>query len=985
MSVPIVPTANPGTYTSFGKRVGQQFSKTFKVEQSKALYSGISAQGKELHKELAARGKEFSTQGKQLHKELAAGVKEETKALGLTDKRGMAQRARARETLKLTNASKDANEKLALANARAERAPAYSTKKLHDEIKAKERVDFLQGSTRDKKGFETSNGSPKQILHAQSKHELAKKDYLLSVQQEKQAVSTAKKAEEAAKKADRAVARNVEANKLSTRFARSATQQTAKLGQATQRLAAQRFRDSARETGNFALRQSQRGLRAAGNRLNPFRGVGSGGMRTAGRRDGGHYANSFGAATRNIKTKLLTGMLPNRANMAGLIRGSMMNAASEGAHAGNVFTRAFAGTMGLIGTSLTASIVGVGLAAATVLGSGINRALSIEDGEARLSGLNYTGEQVKSIMSDVEKSVIGTKFSLDQALMIGSSALAAGIKPGEELTQYLMTTADAATIAGVNMDQMGRIMNKITANDKLMAQEGNQLADKALPIWSWLAESRGVTVRELRKLVKAGKVSSEETMQVIQKNIGGVALKSADTTRGAFANMRIAYARFGAIVANGALPIFKQLFAEHIKLADFMSKKFGPQITDFWAKWSPKATQEVADWGATIQKFLSGGYNNNSYLIDIKNIMTALKDLGLAILKLKPIAAVWDVIKSAFKNDDGTTKTFEKFVDDIRTGNEGITKSMMDLYGWLMKATTNPDNFVNKMWENLVGIFEALKPAMKDLMPILGNLAILVANGLGNVLIELMPALVKALPEIGKALVDGMEKVGPVIADLLPKLPGLIIELAGGAASFMKDFVPFLEKFLPELLDFIGQLGALLIDILPPLVAFLTSNDGFWIKALLVGIIAYYGFFVLIAGIAVTLAMTIVGIIGSIVLMIMDVMELFKTGKWGNNLNVVLDGFFGTELAKTNPGGGEGMANALGMHSDDRIKQLEQEEYARRAALSGSLNDNKSPYTVNNTINQTNNVSSDVDAARLVEMQQQYFQNQPQGTSYGKR
>lgn len=59
-----------------------------------------------------------------------------------------------------------------------------------------------------------------------------------------------------------------------------------------------------------------------------------------------------------------------------------------------------------------------------------------------------------------------SKFILDAAATTAAAAVASGIKPGQELEKYLRLTADAATIAGVSMEEMGSIINKVQAKGK---------------------------------------------------------------------------------------------------------------------------------------------------------------------------------------------------------------------------------------------------------------------------------------------------------------------------------------------------------------------------------------------------------------------------------------------------------------------------------------------------------------------------------------
>lgn len=221
---------------------------------------------------------------------------------------------------------------------------------------------------------------------------------------------------------------------------------------------------------------------------------------------------------------------------------------------------------------LKVAVVGVaGLATAigamTIKG-GISRALNIEDAQAKLKGLGHDAQSVEDIMESALASVKGTAYGLDAAATLAATAVAAGVKPGQQLTKYLGTAADAATIAGVSLSEMGSIFNKVQTQQRAYTMEINQLADRGIPIYQWLQDELGVTQEALRKMVAAGEVDSATYFKVIQKNIGGAALESGKTTRGAWANLLAAMSRVGARIVSGPINDVRKGFGDVTKWID---------------------------------------------------------------------------------------------------------------------------------------------------------------------------------------------------------------------------------------------------------------------------------------------------------------------------------------------------------------------------------------------------------------------------------
>jgi tape measure domain-containing protein len=249
-------------------------------------------------------------------------------------------------------------------------------------------------------------------------------------------------------------------------------------------------------------------------------------------------------------------VIPSMKGAKGVIEGELNGSLSvAGAAGGRSYGTSLLGTVGKFAkraTLITGAIVAGG-----VIKGGIDRALNIDSARAKLEGLGNDAKTVDRIMNSALKSVQGTAFGLDAAATTAAGAVAAGIRPGRELTKYLRLTADAATIAGVSMGELGSIMNKVQTGQVAYTEDLNMLADRGIPIYQWLQKEYGVTAVEFRKMVAAGKVDASTYRKVIQENIGGAAQSSGKTMRGTIANLGAAFSRLGANVVTSAFPQIK--------------------------------------------------------------------------------------------------------------------------------------------------------------------------------------------------------------------------------------------------------------------------------------------------------------------------------------------------------------------------------------------------------------------------------------------
>ena len=230
-------------------------------------------------------------------------------------------------------------------------------------------------------------------------------------------------------------------------------------------------------------------------------------------------------------------------------------------------------------TAATAAVGGLTFA----LTKGFGRLQDIENAEFKLKGLGHTAESVEQIMSDALSAVKGTAFGLGEAATIAASAVAAGVKPGQELAKYLTLTADAAAIAGTPLNEMGAILNKVTTANRAYTMELTQLADRGIPIFQALAEVAGVSAAEVRDLASDGAIDAAMLAQALENILGGAAQKMGGSLQGAFANTVAAIGRMGASLMKDVYPRFGEFFnalIEAMEPVEAMAAEAGKAIGD---------------------------------------------------------------------------------------------------------------------------------------------------------------------------------------------------------------------------------------------------------------------------------------------------------------------------------------------------------------------------------------------------------------------
>ena len=253
--------------------------------------------------------------------------------------------------------------------------------------------------------------------------------------------------------------------------------------------------------------------------------------------------------------------------------GGQMQAPSEkaGKESGGFFSRAMETATGF---AVAKGGMAVGKLFGSAVSKGFGRLESIDTAKGKLRGLGHDAASVDAIMASALASVKGTAFGLGDAATVAATTVAAGVKPGKDLQRTLTLVGDAATIGGASMGEMGAIFNKVAASNKIQMGEMNQLMDRGIPIQQYLAEHLGVSVEQVQKLASAGKISFADFQAAMEKGLGGAALESGKTFRGALENVGNAIGRLGAELMGPVFQMLPDFFAGVIDKADKLAPMF---------------------------------------------------------------------------------------------------------------------------------------------------------------------------------------------------------------------------------------------------------------------------------------------------------------------------------------------------------------------------------------------------------------------------
>lgn len=208
--------------------------------------------------------------------------------------------------------------------------------------------------------------------------------------------------------------------------------------------------------------------------------------------------------------------------------------------------------VGLLGTAKQLiPALSVGALGGTILSKGWDRLTGIDDATFKLQGLGHEVKAIEGVMDSAMTSVRGTSYGFADAANAAAQAVAAGVEPGQQLTNSLEIMTDTAAIAGAPLNDIVSIFGQVRVNGNLMREELLQLSERGLPIFQMLSDSLGVTTEDLNDMVSDGVLGIEDLEKALGDNLGGAAKEMGGSVSGALSNVSAALGRLGANILSG--------------------------------------------------------------------------------------------------------------------------------------------------------------------------------------------------------------------------------------------------------------------------------------------------------------------------------------------------------------------------------------------------------------------------------------------------
>lgn len=457
------------------------------------------------------------------------------------------------------------------------------------------------------------------------------------------------------------------------------------------------------------------------------------------------------------------------------------------------------------GTAITGALT------AGILSKGFDRATNIEEAQFKLQGLGHSAENVSAIMDNALTSVKGTAFGLGDAATIAASAVAAGVKPGQELERTLSLVGDAAAIAGTDLSDMGAIFNKVAAGGKISAEEINQLTDRGIPVLQLLGQSLGKTTEEVRAMVSAGQIGFAEFQNAIEQGMGGAAKTMGQTWSGSVANLQAAMGRMGQSILTPFLQNMTPVVGEITSLFD-----------DIMSGSTDNIDATLASIQSNLTSALQGLINNLAPILEkavpvvtslIETIASMLPGLITQILPIILNSATQIILSLARALPGLITGIVPPLLNAIISILPALAQGATQLVIDLATQLSSPEFLAMVLdagLQLLMALVLAIPPTItafiEALPQIIANIVSFLTNPdtilmLVDAGIQLFFGLVNAVPQIAGALINSFSiLIGTLINNLLSmfsnfaanfgeKIGGIFKNVVNGVLGFIENLV----------------------------------------------------------------------------------------------------------------------------------------------------------------------------------------------------
>lgn len=528
-----------------------------------------------------------------------------------------------------------------------------------------------------------------------------------------------------------------------------------------------------------------------------------------------------------------------------------------------------------VGSKLTKSITlpaaGVAVAAAGITAAfGWKRLVGIDTAQSQLKGLGYSTEDVERISGQLTKALEGGMLTMGEATSAAASGMAAGVKEGKELTRYIQLL-DAAVVGGSgSFDEMNQIFSRIQGSGKLMSGELDMIEQRMPGFASAVAKELGVPPEKMREMVSAGKVSSDQFLDIMDGFAGGMAKEYAKSWEGMVQNTQAYIGIIGQSLLSGVFEQSKESIAQFLELlqsdaVQTWAAETGVVLGEAFSKLVNGITGLIQGFlelpsgvQAGIGAFVAAAVAAGPLLIIIGKIMQAVAPVTAAFGVLSAglrgysaaasgvagasakVAAATSAQRTAVVAGAGaqslmsvaTTRLKGAFTGlfTVMKANPLITiVTILAVLGAALAAFFTQTETGRALWDKFMVAMEPVGELLTqlgekfatlagDLLTALGPAIEMLIDSFGSLMESLMPVFEQLAATAGPILAQIGEAFGQIVTQLTPLIPMFMQAGQQIVAAFMPVVAMIVGELVPVFMELVTTLVPMLLQVFAALV-----------------------------------------------------------------------------------------------------------------------------------------------------------------------
>jgi tape measure domain-containing protein len=249
----------------------------------------------------------------------------------------------------------------------------------------------------------------------------------------------------------------------------------------------------------------------------------------------------------------------------------------------------FVKNLGVVGLELSGAFTAPLVAVAKM---GVEFLSMKQQAQIAFTTMLHDGEKAKAFLADLQDFAAKTPFEFEGLVTSSKKLLAMGFT-AQQVRPMLTAIGDAVAGLGGGKDVLEGVslaLGQMKAKGKVSAEEMNQLAERGIPAWQFVADKIGKSIPEAMQMAQKGAIKADEAIGALidgmNNKFGGMMEKQAHTFQGLLSTL----SDTSKIIAAEMLePVFEKVSAI---LDDFTNNTL-PGLIDAWRGLSPEVKTAV--------------------------------------------------------------------------------------------------------------------------------------------------------------------------------------------------------------------------------------------------------------------------------------------------------------------------------------------------------------------------------------------------------